>query len=540
MMHLNNIPIQIDTLIIIGNGFDIWQGIQTSYSDFEKYYHEHLGQILKALHMKPVLVQSPDKPDRWVSAVEMLYGDPFEARDLDSDFWNTFEASLDKIDTERVNLYYGKSRSNLRDLHRNARDAIRILKRAFAEWITSKEIGEGDSGFFFPENCMVINFNYTDTVEKRFGVRPERDYHIHGEASDPESIIVGHASHPEYPFAQLKRIGGRFEGLYYIEEVLYETDKHVDDNFRMMAGALAMRGVAISDIKKVFVLGHSLGDADFGYFRHLASALNEETEDPFAGTAEWVKEYLQSVDIGSMDFDYLNMQYAIHRGVRSMGKSIMEYPDLLDIRDYDEGNAEMGPEEGEDEPGATTARPEEVEDGPGAANGAPDVSADDAELEENPYYRMPAEDKLSLEAAAVHLRYLMEQAERDDYADKLFEKAMMKGMSRKDRKRLKRQMWEAEKLSAGADTDNEAADSREDGHSGGCDNLNQTVDSANIRARAVTQPEWHITFYSENDRKKIIEVMERIGVTNYRLFPAIDECIEEFRGKAGMASSTAK
>ena len=175
--------------------------------------------------------------------------------------------------------------------------------------------------------------------------------------------------------------------------------------------------------------------------------------------------------------DYLNIQYAIHRGVRSMGKSIMEYPDLLDLRDYDGRNAEMGPEEGEEKPGAATAEPEEVEDGPGAAtagpeevedgpgaaNGAPDVSADDAELEEDPYYRMPAEDKLSLEAAAVHMRYLMEQAERDDYADKLFEKAMMKGMSRKERKRLKRQMWEAEKLSAGADTDNEAADSQEDG-----------------------------------------------------------------------------
>lgn len=161
--------------------------------------------------------------------------------------------------------------------------------------------------------------------------------------------------------------------------------------------------------------------------------------------------------------DYLNIQYAIHRGVRSMGKSIMEYPDLLDLRDYDGRNAEMGPEEGEEKPGAATAEPEEVEDGPGAANGASDVSADDAELEENSYYRMPEEDKLSLEAAAVHMRYLMEQAERDDYADKLFEKAMMKGMSRKERKQLKRQLQEAEKLSAGADTDNEAADSQEDG-----------------------------------------------------------------------------
>ena len=35
----------IDTLIIIGNGFDIWQGISTSYDDFEKYYIAHLPDI---------------------------------------------------------------------------------------------------------------------------------------------------------------------------------------------------------------------------------------------------------------------------------------------------------------------------------------------------------------------------------------------------------------------------------------------------------------------------------------------------------------
>ena len=37
----------IDTIIIIGNGFDRWQGLNTSYADFQTYYHEHLNEILK-------------------------------------------------------------------------------------------------------------------------------------------------------------------------------------------------------------------------------------------------------------------------------------------------------------------------------------------------------------------------------------------------------------------------------------------------------------------------------------------------------------
>ena len=43
---------QIDTIVIIGNGFDRWQGLNTSYADFQTYYHEHSDEILKKLHIK--------------------------------------------------------------------------------------------------------------------------------------------------------------------------------------------------------------------------------------------------------------------------------------------------------------------------------------------------------------------------------------------------------------------------------------------------------------------------------------------------------
>lgn len=42
----------VDTLILIGNGFDIWQNLDTSYQSFEKYYEAHLGEMLERLHLK--------------------------------------------------------------------------------------------------------------------------------------------------------------------------------------------------------------------------------------------------------------------------------------------------------------------------------------------------------------------------------------------------------------------------------------------------------------------------------------------------------
>ena len=41
----------INTLVLIGNGFDRWQGLNTSYSDFQKYYLAHRDEILKKLHI---------------------------------------------------------------------------------------------------------------------------------------------------------------------------------------------------------------------------------------------------------------------------------------------------------------------------------------------------------------------------------------------------------------------------------------------------------------------------------------------------------
>lgn len=158
----------IDTLILVGNGFDMWQGVSSSYADFEKYYIEHLSAILKRLHIKPWTIEDEDGTKRIVSDVEMLYGDPFDPYYLDSDFWNSFENSLSLIDDQRVNLYFGKEKEDLKRISLLADNSRRILQEAFSGWIGSKTIEAKDPGYTFPDNCFIVNFNYTDTVRKRF------------------------------------------------------------------------------------------------------------------------------------------------------------------------------------------------------------------------------------------------------------------------------------------------------------------------------------------------------------------------------------
>lgn len=383
---------KIDTLIIIGNGFDIWQGLNTSYSQFEAYYHEHLDEILKELHIKKrTLLDDNDNPvlDKkgtpiTYSDVELFFGNPFEPDKLPHNFWSTFEASLDKLDDQQLNLFFGKDRRGLKGIKKSAINAQRILRKAFCDWIGTIEIEEKEKSYHFGDNCLFINFNYTDTLIKRFQVHEDYIYHIHGEATDKESIIFGHATHPEYALPILKRMGGRFEGLYYVEEALYYLDKHVEDNYTKLCEFFALHGAMMDEIQHVYVLGHSIGKADQEYFENLVRATQDIDDDPEADLSVEEKRYLDNADAESIL--NLNIQYAIHHRERVLGIQPIPYPELEKIDEL-------------------------------MFQAATD-----------PYYRMSLEQRMHLEMVAVRRRYWCEQQLRDEEEERKFFRKIRKAL----------------------------------------------------------------------------------------------------------------
>lgn len=282
----------IENIVIVGNGFDCWQGLQTSYASFQSYYLKHRDEILRDLRIKPVKVSEKGRVISKISAVELIYGDYEDFGELDDTFWSTYENSLADIDDESINLFFGKSKSDLKWMRRMIRNCMKILHTAFSRWIATFEIDSRESEYNFGNNTLFINFNYTDTLVKRMGIDPEKEYHIHGEATDSESIIVGHSEHPEYPFPLLKRIGGRFEGLYILETLLFETDKHVMDNIQWLTLFLAENGAIAEEIKNVYVLGHSFGKADLAYFAFLVNCTTVEKFEMPKITLDAAKERL--------------------------------------------------------------------------------------------------------------------------------------------------------------------------------------------------------------------------------------------------------
>lgn len=118
-----------DTLVIIGNGFDIWQNLNTGYADFHAYYLKHRNEILKRLKIKKKILKRKDGSTSEISDVELIYGNPFRPEDLKNDFWYTFEASLGKLDAQRLNSYFGKEKKGLKAMAKSVMNAKPIMQK---------------------------------------------------------------------------------------------------------------------------------------------------------------------------------------------------------------------------------------------------------------------------------------------------------------------------------------------------------------------------------------------------------------------------
>ena len=99
-------------LFIIGNGFDRWQGLPTSYGQFKVYYKNNIYNIAKELHIKTTV----SKDGSLITPVEMIYGDIFNPSSLSEDFFWDFESSTVLLDDQKIVTYFKKTNIGLYNL----------------------------------------------------------------------------------------------------------------------------------------------------------------------------------------------------------------------------------------------------------------------------------------------------------------------------------------------------------------------------------------------------------------------------------------
>lgn len=253
---MRNVP-----LYIIGNGFDLWHKLPTSYSDFALFAEGTLEEIEEYFH----LGKSQQPP------------------------WHEFEQHLGEFDD--TNFYQAHNHTDVNaddfrpshayaltdDLAEQAENLVDSIRRAFTDWILTIDLSRTAPKTSFPLNAHFLSFNYTRTLEVVYGIPPSRIYHIHGVVDDDYAadLIFGHGNHiQEEP--ELDSEGNSNRHLFTDAQAaakypLYALQKPVLETLKNGAPIFD----TWSDVSEVVVIGHSLNEIDLPYFRALAKKINK-------------------------------------------------------------------------------------------------------------------------------------------------------------------------------------------------------------------------------------------------------------------------
>lgn len=260
-------------LYVIGNGFDLWHGIPSSYAQFKEYVRQHDRELFDAI-------------DRYLPAEED---------------WSDLESALAYVDVDSIIDDLGHfmpaysaedwSDAGHHDFQYEVAQVVQhlssVLRARFSKWIRSLVIPTPGTATGrlkgIDVNAVFLTFNYTSTLGTLYAVPDTHVLHIHGEARLQDSeLILGHAWDP----AQRRSLNDRSD-IEDIDTRLMEAHDILDGYFSKTfkhSEQLISENQPFFDqlgaIKTVYVLGHSLSDVDLPYILALLKV-------PSVAAASW-------------------------------------------------------------------------------------------------------------------------------------------------------------------------------------------------------------------------------------------------------------
>lgn len=260
-------------LYVIGNGFDLWHGIPSTFAQFKAYVRENDSALFREVEeYLPV-----------------------------SDNWADLESALADMDADAIvdNLghfmqSYGAedwSDSGHHDFQYEVDKVVQLLssglRERFASWVRHLPIPTPDAApsrlKMLDRDAAFLSFNYTSTLRLLYGVPDDRTLFIHGCADiADDDLVLGHAWSPDNrrslnDRADIEEIDTR---LMEVHQIL---DGYFGATFKPSARLIKANRAffdSLQHVREVTVLGHSLADVDAAYFRALFS-------QPALAAARW-------------------------------------------------------------------------------------------------------------------------------------------------------------------------------------------------------------------------------------------------------------
>lgn len=164
-----------NNIVIVGNGFDVNHGLPSSYAHFKKWLRVNDKDLFDFL-------------DKYI--------------DVSGEWWNDFERSLSEINVPQLirDTPLEKSKTSIVGVPPSFShpaswrlDSVReAISLKFTEWVKTLDDVKIEKKIELPEACLYISFNYTDTLERVYGIEMNRIVYIHGKALRGDELIYGH------------------------------------------------------------------------------------------------------------------------------------------------------------------------------------------------------------------------------------------------------------------------------------------------------------------------------------------------------------
>ena len=337
-------------LNIIGNGFDLYHGLPTSYYFFACYflknYEEDYDQLASMYGISKGLYSH-------------ISEDLTRGID-DKGFWSQFEKSLGYIDSgwvegsllDDLNLEYSDPEVTLEIDRPNL---VRNIKEILHSWILNTvdkdEIYEivknrlKDNAIQFNEEDIFVSFNYTHTLEKVYKI--EDVFHIHGECckDNEDELIIGHGNDKEISRLQNEIDELEDDALFYqaannrVQE--YSFEKEILESLRKpVSECEAELKRNLSYYKKPYLInvyGCSLGEVDIPYMRLIYKKWPDVKWSFSVYSSrdrEWIDEAARQIGLKEgqwTSFEFKNLMSSDIQEEIVLKEGIMTYPTIDEL-----------------------------------------------------------------------------------------------------------------------------------------------------------------------------------------------------------------
>ncbi|CAI2582240.1 hypothetical protein HW41_04180 [Apilactobacillus kunkeei] len=295
-----------ETLFIIGNGFDLSHNLNTSYNDLKKYikimdfslykrindqifigdenlwssFESKVGTNIDFLEngLEEISQQISSVLDEAITNPDPMDGDVLMQQDNIQESINQLKEEYKENEYDKLGfneLYY--------EFIKYLEDMLNVEEKNISNKSKIKSI---ETLLRKNNNCKILTFNYTNTLEIMYGVDKNKIKHIHGKLNEDELIFgnkINNIKNLTDDFSRyIDEIRDRYNNAITSSSIKDSSAIYIDlsdkvddlnDSLNMWSKDSEIYDMNLflkSDkIQNIYVLGHSLGEVDKDYFEEL-------------------------------------------------------------------------------------------------------------------------------------------------------------------------------------------------------------------------------------------------------------------------------